>query len=123
MKGLLWGSYVGSLADPDPVVIWKHQHRTPVASLVPLLTNDVFGLAPQTSILLKYSKEKGNLKRKYLMHLVAETICGKKNEYYLLCTKSEAVKMTVLVIKTLFAFRIKIVVVTFQSLYIIYDTR
>ncbi|GFG30500.1 hypothetical protein Cfor_08123, partial [Coptotermes formosanus] len=59
VKGLLWGSYVGSLADPDPVVVWKHQHRTPVASLVPLLTNDVFGLAPQTSILLKYSKEKG----------------------------------------------------------------
>lgn len=62
VKGLLWGSYVGSPADPDPVVVWKHQHRTPVASLVPLLTNDVFGLAPQTSLLLKYSKEKGNAK-------------------------------------------------------------
>ena len=86
MKGLLWGSYVGSLADPDPVVVWKHQHRTPVASLVPLLTNDVFGLAPQTSILLKYSKEKGNLKRKYLMHLVLEIICGRKSERYLPCT-------------------------------------
>lgn len=60
IKGLVWGSYVGSPADPDPVVVWKHQHRTPVASLVPLLTNDVFGLAPQTSLLLKYSKEKGN---------------------------------------------------------------
>jgi hypothetical protein len=27
-----------------------------------LLTNDVFGLAPHTSLLLKYSKEKGNAK-------------------------------------------------------------
>ncbi|XP_069691772.1 lysosomal-trafficking regulator isoform X2 [Periplaneta americana] len=59
VKGLLWGSYVGSPADSEPVVVWKHQHRTPVASLVPLLTNDVFGLAPHTSILLRYSKEKG----------------------------------------------------------------
>lgn len=112
MKGLLWGSYVGSLADPDPVVVWKHQHRTPVASLIPLLTNDVFGLAPQTSILLKYSKEKGNLRRKYLMHLVLEIICGKKIEYYLLYTKSVAVKMTIFIIKTLFVFRIKMVVLT-----------
>lgn len=68
MKGLLWGSYVGSPADPDPVVVWKHQHRTPVASLVPLLTNDVFGLAPQTSLLLKYSKEKGNAKTLHMLH-------------------------------------------------------
>ncbi|GLH06434.1 Neurobeachin [Gryllus bimaculatus] len=59
VKGLVWGSYVGSPSDPEPVVVWKHQHRTPVASLVPLLTNDVFGLAPQTSLLLCYSKEKG----------------------------------------------------------------
>ncbi|XP_068085277.1 lysosomal-trafficking regulator [Anabrus simplex] len=59
VKGLRWGSYVGSPADSDPVVVWKHQHRNPVATLVPLLTNDVFGLAPQTSLLLCYSKEKG----------------------------------------------------------------
>jgi hypothetical protein len=76
---LLWGSYVGSLSDPDPIVVWKHQHRTPVASLVPLLTNDVFGLAPQTSILLKYSKEKGNLKIKLFVSLISKIICEKKD--------------------------------------------
>ncbi|CAG2065948.1 unnamed protein product, partial [Timema podura] len=59
VKGLTWGSYVGSPAEPYPSVVWKQHHKTPVSSLVPLLTNDVFGLAPNTSILLSYSKERG----------------------------------------------------------------
>ena len=59
VQGLLWGSYVGSPADAEPILVAKHQHRTLVADLVPLHSNDVFGLAPHTSILLCYSKEKG----------------------------------------------------------------
>ena len=46
VKGLSWGNYVGSPEDCAPAVIWQQNHRTPVASLIPLLTNDVFGLAP-----------------------------------------------------------------------------
>ncbi|XP_063221149.1 lysosomal-trafficking regulator isoform X2 [Bacillus rossius redtenbacheri] len=59
VKGLKWGSYVGSPSEPAPSVVWKQQHKTPVASLVSLVTNDVFGLAPHTSILLTYNKERG----------------------------------------------------------------
>nr|XP_018917180.1 PREDICTED: lysosomal-trafficking regulator [Bemisia tabaci] len=58
VKGLQWGSFVGSPAEQVPSVVWRHQHRIPVASLVPLLTNDVFGLAPKTSLLLSYAKER-----------------------------------------------------------------
>ncbi|XP_054259566.1 lysosomal-trafficking regulator isoform X2 [Macrosteles quadrilineatus] len=58
VKGVSWGNYVGSPSDSSPSVIWQQQHRTPVASLIPLLTNDVFGLAPSTALLLAYSKEK-----------------------------------------------------------------
>lgn len=58
VKGLSWGNYVGSPGDCAPAVIWQQNHRTPVASLIPLLTNDVFGLAPNTALLLAYSKEK-----------------------------------------------------------------
>lgn len=58
VKGVSWGNYVGSPSDSSPSVIWQQQHRTPVASLIPLLTNDVFGLAPSTALLLAYSKVK-----------------------------------------------------------------
>ncbi|KAK3927653.1 Lysosomal-trafficking regulator [Frankliniella fusca] len=58
VQGLSWGSYVGSPADPEPVLVAKHQHHTLVADLVPLHSNDAFGLGPHTSILLCYSKEK-----------------------------------------------------------------
>ncbi|XP_039285549.1 lysosomal-trafficking regulator [Nilaparvata lugens] len=58
VAGLQWGSYVGSPTEAAPTAVLHQHHRTPVARLVPLLTNDVFGLAPQTTLLLAYSKEK-----------------------------------------------------------------
>ncbi|XP_034250095.1 lysosomal-trafficking regulator isoform X2 [Thrips palmi] len=58
VQGLSWGSYVGSPADPEPVLVAKHQHHTVVADLIPLHSNDAFGLGPHTSILLCFSKEK-----------------------------------------------------------------
>lgn len=58
VQGLTWGSFVGSPADPEPVLVAKHQHHTLVADLVPLHSNDAFGLGPHTSILLCYFKEK-----------------------------------------------------------------
>lgn len=58
VQGLSWGSYVGSPADAEPVLVAKHQHHTVVADLIPLHSNDAFGLGPHTSILLCFSKEK-----------------------------------------------------------------
>ncbi|KAK9508246.1 hypothetical protein O3M35_007946 [Rhynocoris fuscipes] len=57
VRGLSWGHYAGSPGDPPPVVIWQHNHQVPVSTLVALLSNDVFGLAPNTCLLLSYSKE------------------------------------------------------------------
>lgn len=58
IRGLVWGSYVGSPDEPPPVIVWKHKHRNPVAKLVPLKTNDVFGLAKFTTLLHSYHKDK-----------------------------------------------------------------
>lgn len=43
----------------EPVLSWKLKHETPLASLVPLATGDVFGLPNHTTLLLDYTKEKG----------------------------------------------------------------
>lgn len=56
--GIKWGNYVGAPSN-EPVLCWKHKHRTPLASLVPLATGDVFGLPNYTTLLLGYTKEKG----------------------------------------------------------------
>ena len=58
VDGIKWGNYVGAPGN-EPVLCWKHKHRTPLASLVPLSTGDVFGLPGSTTLLLGYSKEKG----------------------------------------------------------------
>ncbi|XP_075225539.1 lysosomal-trafficking regulator mauve isoform X2 [Lycorma delicatula] len=58
VKGIQWGNYAGSPDEPNASVIYKHQHRLPVMKLIPLLTNDVFGLAPSSCLLLTYSKSK-----------------------------------------------------------------
>ncbi|XP_073990723.1 lysosomal-trafficking regulator mauve isoform X4 [Rhodnius prolixus] len=57
VRGLTWGHYAGSPGDPPPTVIWQHNHHIPISTLVALLSNDVFGLAPNTCLLLTYSKE------------------------------------------------------------------
>ncbi|KAF4527890.1 hypothetical protein B566_EDAN012302 [Ephemera danica] len=61
VQNLRWGSYVGSPTEGEPHIAWKHVHRTPVAGLVPLRNNDVFGLAPCTSLLLVYNGKGGFL--------------------------------------------------------------
>ncbi|KAI5717188.1 hypothetical protein M8J77_001555 [Diaphorina citri] len=58
IRGLVWGSYVGSPDEPPPCIVWKHKHRNPVSKLVPLRTNDVFGLAKFTTLLHSYHKDK-----------------------------------------------------------------
>ncbi|XP_026675054.1 lysosomal-trafficking regulator isoform X2 [Ceratina calcarata] len=58
VDGIKWGNYVGAPGN-EPVLCWKHKHRAPLASLVPLMTGDVFGLPSYTTLLLGYTKEKG----------------------------------------------------------------
>ncbi|XP_076297603.1 lysosomal-trafficking regulator mauve isoform X3 [Lasioglossum baleicum] len=57
VDGIKWGNYVGAPGN-EPVLCWKHKHRAPLASLVPLMTGDVFGLPSYTTLLLGYTKEK-----------------------------------------------------------------
>ncbi|KAK9307869.1 hypothetical protein QLX08_001934 [Tetragonisca angustula] len=57
VDGIKWGNYVGAPGN-EPVLCWKHKHRAPLASLVPLMTGDVFGLPNYTTLLLGYMKEK-----------------------------------------------------------------
>ncbi|CAB0033952.1 unnamed protein product [Trichogramma brassicae] len=58
VEGIRWGTYVGAPGN-DPVMCWKHKHRVLLASLVPLITGDVFGLPVFTTLILAYSKDKG----------------------------------------------------------------
>lgn len=58
VNGIKWGNYVGAPGN-EPVLCWKHKHRAPLASLVPLMSGDVFGLPSYTTLLLGYTKEKG----------------------------------------------------------------
>ncbi|KZC14096.1 Lysosomal-trafficking regulator, partial [Dufourea novaeangliae] len=57
VDGIKWGNYVGAPRN-EPVLCWKHKNRATLASLVPLMTGDVFGLPSYTTLLLGYTKEK-----------------------------------------------------------------
>lgn len=57
VKGLSWGYYVGSPAESNPTIIWQGSHHTSISTLIALLSNDVFGLATNTALLLSYTKE------------------------------------------------------------------
>ncbi|KYN43656.1 Lysosomal-trafficking regulator [Trachymyrmex septentrionalis] len=59
ISGIKWGNYVGAPGN-EPILCWKLKHKTPLASLVPLATGDVFGLPNYTTLLLGYTKEKGS---------------------------------------------------------------
>lgn len=61
VRGLKWGSYVGSPAEPEPVVVLKQQSKgkETIAFLVPLSTNDVLGIPPLCTSLVLYEREKG----------------------------------------------------------------
>ncbi|XP_058802324.1 lysosomal-trafficking regulator isoform X2 [Phymastichus coffea] len=58
VEGIRWGNYVGAPGN-EPTVCWKHKHRVLLASLIPLVTGDVFGLPICTTLILAYSKDKG----------------------------------------------------------------
>ncbi|XP_057327101.1 lysosomal-trafficking regulator [Microplitis mediator] len=58
VTGIKWGYYVGAPGN-EPVLCWKHKHRVPMVSLIPLTTGDVFGLPACTALLIGYNNEKG----------------------------------------------------------------
>ncbi|XP_060592909.1 lysosomal-trafficking regulator-like isoform X2 [Ruditapes philippinarum] len=61
--GLKWGSYLGSLDKPEPVVIWTEEYKSQVASLIALPTNTsgtstVFGISSNSCLLVQHSQDK-----------------------------------------------------------------
>lgn len=67
VRGLKWGSYVGSPVEPEPRVAWKQtsKDRAVASSLLPLSTNDVYALPPATTCLVRYTKERGIIGVRY----------------------------------------------------------
>jgi len=62
VRGLSWGTFAGSPSQPPPVVIWRRSpsaSSTKVATLIPLATNDAFGLPADTCLFLSYSRNNG----------------------------------------------------------------
>lgn len=65
VRGLCWGSYVGSPSKPAArLVLWRstHKDQSPVSHLVSLRTNDVWGLPAHSCLLLTYSHSSGGSK-------------------------------------------------------------
>lgn len=79
ISGIKWGNYVGAPGN-DPVLCWKHKHRLLLASLIPLLTGDVFGLPHHTTLLLGYNKEKGANTSANILALGAGLVSWKGND-------------------------------------------
>ncbi|XP_077530506.1 lysosomal-trafficking regulator mauve isoform X1 [Haemaphysalis longicornis] len=66
VRGLRWGSYVGSPSAPSPRLVLRRSpprdQGHPVGHLVPLRTNDVWGLPATSCLLLSYSHTAGGPK-------------------------------------------------------------
>lgn len=55
VKGLKWGSYVGSPSEADPVVVFKTDKTSFRGRLIPLHTNDIFGLPRKSCLLVSFN--------------------------------------------------------------------
>lgn len=55
VNGLKWGRFVGSPAEAEPVVVFSSSGSSFRGSLVPLQTSDVFGLPPDSCLLVSYN--------------------------------------------------------------------
>lgn len=80
VKGLSWGSYVGSPAEIEPNIVRKHMQPTPIAKFIELSTNDVFGIPQNTTLLVSYAKEKGKL---IFQNCITHKIIIKYNTFFL----------------------------------------
>ncbi|XP_023212426.1 lysosomal-trafficking regulator-like [Centruroides sculpturatus] len=58
IQNLKWGSYVGSPSSLEPLLVWRCNCSSPICKLVPLMTNDVFGLTTRSCLLLNHRKSK-----------------------------------------------------------------
>ncbi|RWS15169.1 lysosomal-trafficking regulator-like protein [Dinothrombium tinctorium] len=59
VNGLKWGTYVFSPSEPEPLVVCRKNGYSKIAALIPLVTNDVFGISKNSCLMLKYNKHKG----------------------------------------------------------------
>lgn len=66
---LKWGSFVGSPSEPEPVVLFKKVNSTLRGSLVPLKTDDIFGLPPNSCLLVSYNTFKKAVNATYVSSL------------------------------------------------------
>jgi len=57
VKGIQWGTYLGSPAAPEPTVFLHKMVSGPIGSLAALQTNDVCALAPNMCLLVVYTKD------------------------------------------------------------------
>ncbi|KAK8783119.1 hypothetical protein V5799_015550 [Amblyomma americanum] len=65
VRGLRWGSYVGSPSEPPPRLVLRRttqKDQGPVSHLASLRTNDVWGLPAHSCLLLTYSHASGGAK-------------------------------------------------------------
>ncbi|PIK55129.1 putative lysosomal-trafficking regulator isoform X2 [Apostichopus japonicus] len=63
IRGMQWGSYVGSLAAPEPMVKWQQGYTTPPSSLVALPTGSVCALSKNQCLLVMFGKERDGILR------------------------------------------------------------
>lgn len=55
VKGLKWGTFVGSPTQADPIVVFGTPSSSFRGALVPLPTNDIFGLPPNSCLHVAYN--------------------------------------------------------------------
>ena len=65
VEGLMWGNYIGSPDQSDPVMVWSEQHPATIHSLFALPSKKVFGLKDKSCLLVMHKnavKEIGELR-------------------------------------------------------------
>lgn len=70
ISGLRWGDYVGSPDCPNPTITSCEEWKVDITGLVVLPTGQVFGLGPNSSLLVK---QKG-LSLPHIFLFIAETL-------------------------------------------------
>ena len=58
VKGLKWGTYLGSPDQQDPVLSWNEKYPSPINMVVSLASGHVFGLGANSCLLVMHSTGK-----------------------------------------------------------------
>ena len=64
VEGLLWGTYIGSPSESEPIVIWKARQETPISRLVSVTSNEIYGVPKFSTVAVLYNREEGNASSK-----------------------------------------------------------